>query len=125
MKELTIPYGRQWIDKEDIKSVCKVLNSRLLTSGPNTFFFEKLINKYCKSKFAVCTNSATSALHIACMALGVKKGDNVWTSPISFVASANCAIYCGANVDFVDIDLDTFNFSAKKLEEKLKKTKKN
>jgi UDP-4-amino-4,6-dideoxy-N-acetyl-beta-L-altrosamine transaminase len=125
MQELTIPYGRQYIDKEDIKSVCKVLNSRLLTSGPNVFFFEKLINKYCKSKFAVCANSATSALHIACMALGVKKGDYVWTSSISFVASANCAVYCGANVDLLDIDIDTFNLSPKKLEEKLKKTKKN
>ena len=125
MKEAIIPYGRQYVDKEDIKSVCKVLNSRFLTSGPKVFFFEKLINKYCQSKFAVCANSATSALHIACMALGVKKGDYVWTSPISFVASANCAVYCGANVDFLDIDLDTFNLSSKKLEEKLKRTKKS
>lgn len=125
MKEAIIPYGRQYVDKEDIKSVCKVLNSRLLTSGPKVFFFEKLINKYCQSKFAVCANSATSALHIACLALGVKKGDYVWTSPISFVASANCAIYCGAKVDFLDIDLDTFNLSSKKLEEKLKRTKKS
>ena len=125
MRKLLIPYSRQYVDKDDIKSVYRVLNSRLLTSGPKVIFFEKLINKYCKSKFAVCTNSATSALHIACMALGVTKGDHVWTSPISFVASANCAVYCGATIDFVDINLDTFNLSPKKLEEKLKKTKKN
>jgi len=125
MLKLPIPYARQYIDKQDIKNVCKVLNSKFLTSGPNVILFEKSINKYCKSEFAICVNSATSALHIACMALGVKKGDYVWTSPISFVASANCGVYCGANIDFVDIDLDTFNLSPKKLEEKLKKTKKS
>jgi UDP-4-amino-4,6-dideoxy-N-acetyl-beta-L-altrosamine transaminase len=125
MVKLPIPYGRQYVDKQDIRSVSKVLNSKFLTSGPNANLFEKSINKYCKSKFAVCANSATSALHIACLAMGVKKGDYVWTSPISFVASANCAVYCGANVDFVDIDLGTFNLSPTKLEQKLKKTKKS
>lgn len=125
MIKLPIPYGRQYVDKQDIRSVCKVLNSKFLTSGPNVTLFEESVNKYCKSKFAVCANSATSALHIACLALGVKKGDYVWTSPISFVASANCAVYCGANVDFVDIDLGTFNLSPTKLEQKLKKTKKS
>jgi UDP-4-amino-4,6-dideoxy-N-acetyl-beta-L-altrosamine transaminase len=125
MIKLPIPYGRQYVDKQDIRSVCKVLNSKFLTSGPNVTLFERSVNKYCKSKFAVCANSATSALHIACLALGVKKGDYVWTSPISFVASANCAVYCEANVDFVDIDLGTFNLSPTKLEQKLKKTKKS
>jgi UDP-4-amino-4,6-dideoxy-N-acetyl-beta-L-altrosamine transaminase len=83
--------------------------------------FEKAVSDYCKVKYAFAVNSATSALHIACMALGVRKGDLVWTSPITFVASANCALYCGADVDFVDIDPATYNISVKALEEKLTK----
>jgi UDP-4-amino-4,6-dideoxy-N-acetyl-beta-L-altrosamine transaminase len=114
-----IPYGRQDISQEDINSVIDVLKSDFLTQGPVVLAFEKSVSDYCQSKFAFAVNSATSALHIACLALGVKKGDLVWTSPISFVASANCALYCGAEVDFVDIDAASYNMSVKDLEEKL------
>ena len=124
MLKSIIPYSKQYIDKNDIKNVAKVLRSKFLTTGPEVPIFEKLINKNCNSKYSIAVNSATSALHIACLALGLKKNDIVWTTPISFVASANCAKYCGAKVDFVDIDIDTFNLCPLKLEEKLKKTKK-
>ena len=102
-----IPYGRQDIDQKDIEAVISALKSDWLTQGPSIPKFEKALADYCGVKHAVAVNSATSALHIACLALGVELGDTVWTSPNSFVASANCAIYCGANVDFVDISLDT------------------
>jgi len=115
-----IPYGRQDISEEDIKSVIDVLASDFLTQGPLVPKFENAMSSYCQSQYGVAVNSATSGLHIACLALGLKKGDIVWTSPISFVASANCAIYCGANVDFVDIDPFTYNISINALEEKLK-----
>ena len=114
-----IPYGRQDIDQKDIEAVISALKSDWLTQGPSIPKFEKALADYCGVKHAVAVNSATSALHIACLALGVELGDTVWTSPNSFVASANCAIYCGANVDFVDISLDTGNMCIEALEEKL------
>lgn len=119
-----IPYGKQNIEKDDIKAVLKVLKSDFLTQGPVTPEFEAKISNYTNSKHAVAVNSATSALHISCIALGVGKGDIVWTSPISFVASSNCALYCGASVDFVDIDNESYNMSVEKLEEKLIQAKK-
>ena len=121
MKKLNknIPYGKQLISAQDIKEVKKVLQSDFLTQGPCVSIFEQDINHYCKSKYAVACNSATSALHIACLALGLSKDDYLWTSPISFVASSNCALYCGARVDFVDIDPLTYNLSVSSLEDKL------
>ena len=100
-----IPYGTQNISKNNILNLKKILKSNYLTQGPTVKKFEKIISNYCNSKYAVAVNSATSALHISCIALGLKKNDILWTSPISFVASANCAVHCGAMVDFVDIDL--------------------
>ena len=114
-----IPYGRQEISKDDIKSVIKTLKSDWLTQGPNVQKFEDLVAEKVGSNFAVACNSATSALHLACKSLNLKKGDIVWTSPNSFVASANAAIYCGAKVDFVDIDPLTYNLSIEKLEKNL------
>ncbi len=119
-----ISYSRQAIDKKDINSVQKVLKSNFLTQGPVVPKFEKKISKFVKSKYAVAVNSATSGLHIACLSLGLKKGEILWTTPNSFVASSNCALYCGAKVDFVDINLDDFNICHKKLEIKLKTAKK-
>lgn len=118
-----IPYGRQDISEEDIESVVSVLRSDYLTQGPVVPAFEKSISDYCGAQHALAVNSATSALHIACLALGVGKGDVVWTSPITFVASANCALYCGATVDFVDIDSRTYNLSLERLAEKLARAK--
>jgi UDP-4-amino-4,6-dideoxy-N-acetyl-beta-L-altrosamine transaminase len=114
-----IPYGRQDISQEDINAVVAVLKSDYLTQGPAVPKFEQTVSNYCDARFAVAVNSATSALHIACLALGVGKGDVVWTSPITFVASANCALYCGATIDFVDIDPQTYNMCAEHLAEKL------
>lgn len=114
-----IPYGKQDINQQDIEAVVKVLQSDFLTQGPQVPLFEKAINEVTQSQYAVAVNSATSALHIACLALGVGEGDIVWTSPITFVASANCALYCGASVDFVDIDSETYNLSPIELEKKL------
>lgn len=119
-----IPYGRQDISDADIQAVIEVLRSDYLTQGPVVPAFEKSIANYCGTQHAVAVNSATSALHIACLALGVGKGDVVWTTPITFVASANCALYCGAQVDFVDIDSCTYNMSVERLEEKLVHAKK-
>lgn len=116
---LSIPYGRQDIDSEDIKAVINVLQSDFLTQGPVVHDFEAAISSYVDAQFAVACNSATSALHLACMALGVGHGDRVWTSAITFVASSNCALYCGAEVDFVDIDMATYNMSVDALTEKL------
>ena len=124
MNKNIIPYGRQSIDNRDIKNVVNVLKSDFLTSGPIVEKFEKEIRKYCNSKFSISANSATSALHIACLALGLSKGDILWTTPITFVASANCALYCNAKVDFVDIDSKTFNLSVSNLEKKLISAKK-
>ncbi|HEY2345022.1 MAG TPA: UDP-4-amino-4,6-dideoxy-N-acetyl-beta-L-altrosamine transaminase [Xanthomonadaceae bacterium] len=114
-----IPYGRQDVTQDDIDAVVAVLKSDFLTQGPMVPRFERAIAAHCGAKHAVAVNSATSALHIACMALGLGPGDWLWTSPITFVASANCALYCGAQVDFVDIDPRTYNLCPIKLEEKL------
>ena len=114
-----IPYGRQNISEADIQAVVDVLRSDFLTQGPAVPAFEQAIAGYCGVQHAVAVNSATSALHIACLALDVGPGDWVWTSPITFVASANCALYCGAQVDFVDIDPRTYNLSVECLAEKL------
>ena len=114
-----IPYSRQNISEEDITAITDVLKSDYLTQGPKTPEFEKIVSEYCGVKYGCAVNSATSGLHIACLALGVGKGDIVWTSPISFVASSNCALYCGATVDFVDIDSLSNNMSVISLEEKL------
>jgi len=118
MTEL-IPYGRHNISDEDVQSVVKVLRSDFLTQGPAVPSFENNMTHYCGANFGVAVNSATSALHIACLAFGLGDGDILWTSPITFVASANCAIYCGAQVDFVDIDPDSYNMSVESLERKL------
>lgn len=115
-----IPYGRQSISEADIASVVAVLRSDFLTQGPAVPRFEQALADYCDVGHAVAVNSATSALHLACLALDVGPGDVVWTSPNTFVASANCAVYCGAEVDFVDIDSATFNLSIAALTEKLK-----
>jgi dTDP-4-amino-4,6-dideoxygalactose transaminase len=114
-----IPYGRQDISEADIQSVIDVLKSDYLTQGPMTPAFEKAISEYCGVNFAFAMNSATSALHAACLALDVGPGDVVWTTAVTFAASANCALYCGASVDFVDIDPQTFNLSTDSLETKL------
>lgn len=114
-----LPYGKHNVSQNDIESVINVLNSSNLTQGDNVPKFEYLINNYVKSKFSVLVNSATSALHIACLSLGLSKDDYLWTSPITFVASANCALYCGARIDFVDIDKKTGLMSIEKLEKKL------
>lgn len=120
-----IPYGRQDVSEADIQAVVDVLRSDYLTQGPAVPAFEEAVVSYCKAKHAIAVNSATSALHIACLALGVGKGDIVWTSPITFVASANCALYCGATVDFVDIDPRTYNISIESLTEKLARAEKS
>ena len=114
-----IPYGRQDIHQTDIDAVVNVLRSDFLTQGPVVPAFENAVATHCDVRYAVAVNSATSALHIACLALGVANGDIVWTSPITFVASANCARYCGADVDFVDIDPITYNMSVECLRSKL------
>jgi UDP-4-amino-4,6-dideoxy-N-acetyl-beta-L-altrosamine transaminase len=114
-----IPYGRQDITQADIDAVVEVLRSDFLTQGPMVPRFEKAIADYAGARYAVAANSATSALHIACLALGVGPEDRVWTSPVTFVASANCARYCGAQIDFVDIDPRTYNLSPVALEQKL------
>jgi len=114
-----IPYGRQSIDDTDVQAVVEVLRSDFLTQGPAVPAFEKSVASLCGASHAVAVNSATSALHLASLALGVGPGDIVWTSPITFVASANCARYCGASVDFVDIDQRTYNMGVGALERKL------
>ncbi len=114
-----IPYGRQSISDEDVEAVVAVLRSDWLTQGPAVPRFEAAVAAYTGAKHAVAMNSATSALHVACLALGVGPGDWVWTSPNTFVASANCAYYCGAEVDFIDIDPRTYNLSISALEAKL------
>ncbi len=114
-----IPYGRQEITESDIDSVVQVLRSDYLTQGPVVPKFEAGVAAYCGAKHALAVNSATSALHIACLALELGPGDLLWTSPLTFVASANCALYCGAKVDFVDVDSRTFNICPIALEKKL------
>jgi len=114
-----IPYGKQDIKQEDIDCVIDVLKSDFLTQGPKVPEFENVLAQHTGARYAFAVNSATSALHIACLALGLKAEDWLWTSPITFVASANAGRYCGANVDFVDIDPDTYNICPKKLQQKL------
>ncbi|MDH5189715.1 MAG: UDP-4-amino-4,6-dideoxy-N-acetyl-beta-L-altrosamine transaminase [Nitrosopumilus sp.] len=118
-----IPYGRQSISEDDIQAVVDVLRSDFLTQGPIVPKFEKKVCDYTTAKYAIAVNSGTSALHLACLALGLTKGDWFWTTPVSFVASANCGLYCGAQVDFVDIDPLTWNMSTEKLKEKLVQAK--
>lgn len=120
-----IPYGKQEIIQQDIDSVIGVLTSDFLTQGPQVPLFEGAIKNAVNAEYALAVNSATSALHIACLALGVGKGDVVWTTPITFVASANCALYCGADIDFVDIDSVTYNLSPTFLARKLSHAKEN
>ena len=114
-----IPYGRQDISQADIDAVVAVLRSDFLTQGPAVPLFEKAVSAYCGARHGVAVNSATSALHIACLALDLGPGDWLWTSPNTFVASANSGLYCGAQVDFVDIDPRTYNMSPQTLESKL------
>lgn len=114
-----IPYGHQDITQEDIDAVVEVLRSDYLTQGPMVPRFEQSLAAYCGAKHAVAVNSATSALHLACLALGLRPNDWLWTSPITFVASANCGLYCGASVDFVDIDPNTYNLCPNALARKL------
>ncbi|GAD87968.1 putative aminotransferase [Vibrio halioticoli NBRC 102217] len=119
-----IPYGKQDISQEDINHVIEVLKSDFLTQGPKVPAFESALTQFTHSKYALAVNSATSALHIACLALELGEGDWLWTSPITFVASANCGLYCGAKVDFVDINPKTYNMCPIQLEKKLKLAKK-
>ena len=114
-----IPYGKQDINQQDIDAVVAVLQSDFLTQGPQVPLFEQALIEHTGAEYAVACNSATSALHLACLALGLGEGDWLWTTPITFVASANCGLYCGAQVDFVDIDPITYNLCPKALEQKL------
>ncbi len=118
-ESVNIPYGRHWICEEDIRSVVDTLRSERITQGPKIEEFERALTEYCGAKFAVAVNSGTSALHIACVASGAKDGDEVITSPITFVASANCAVYCGAKPVFADICLKTYNIAPEEIEKKI------
>ncbi len=119
-----IPYSRQKIFKDDINKVVNVLKSDFLTKGPLVKEFEDKISRKFSSKYVVSSNSGSSSLHLACLAIGIKKGDIVWTVPITYAASANCALNCGAKIDFVDICNQTFNISIIDLKKKLKLAKK-
>ena len=119
-----IPYSRQSINKQDIASVSHVLKSNFLTQGPFVEKFEKKMTNVVRSKYAVASNSGSSALHLACLSLGLGSKDIVWTVPNTFAASANCAINCGAVIDFVDIDPDTLNISIDSLKKKIDLRKK-
>lgn len=118
-----IPYGKQDITEQDKEQILRILNSDFLTQGPQVPLFETKIAEYCNVKHAVASNSGTSSLHLACLALGLQEGDLVWTTPITFVASANCALYCKADIDFVDIDRHTFNICVKALQSKLQEAR--
>lgn len=120
-----LPYGCQNISRSDLKIVRDVMKSEYLTQGPTIEKFEEIISNYCNVKYSVSVNSATSALHLGCLALGLKEGDILWTSPNSFVASANVGVYCGAKVDFIDINSKSYNIDPNKLEIKLVEAKKN
>ena len=120
-----ISYGKQSINQDDIDAVVSVLKSDFLTQGPKIIEFENDLASYCGSKYAKVVNNATSALHLAYLAIGLEPGDIVWTTPNTFVATANAALYCGAIVDFVDIDPRTHNLSTDYLKEKLIQAKKN
>ena len=121
---MRIPYSKQYIDYSDILGVKKVLKSKYLTQGPIVKNFEKKISEYVKSKYAIAVSNASAGLHISCLALGLKKKDIMWTVPNTFVATANCGLHCGANIDFVDIDNETNNISLEKLKIKLEISKK-
>ena len=114
-----IPYGKQDINQADIDSVVDVLHSDFLTQGPKVIEFEKNLSDYCKAKYTKVVNNGTAALHLAYLAIGLKKDDIVWTTPNTFVATANSALYCGATIDFVDINPKTYNLSIDCLKEKL------
>jgi UDP-4-amino-4,6-dideoxy-N-acetyl-beta-L-altrosamine transaminase len=120
-----IPYGQQNINQQDIDAVIAVLKSDWLTQGPMIERFEQAVAAYCQVSYAVAVSSATAALHLSCLALNLEPGDRFWTSPNTFVASANCGLYCGAKVDFVDIDPVTYNLSIDELEKKLILAEKN
>ena len=120
-----IPYSKQSINDDDINEVIKVLKSEMITQGPLVERFEKTICSYTSSNYSVLTNSATSALHISCLALGLREGDVLWTSPNSYVASANVGLLCNAEVDFVDIDSETYNMCSSALSMKLRDAEKN
>lgn len=120
-----IPYARQAINDDDINSVIEILKSDWLTTGPAIEAFEQACATYCQARYAIALSNATAGLHLACLALHLGSGDILWTTPNTFVASSNCALYCGAKVDFVDIDPKTYNFSAEKFAEKLKIAKQN
>lgn len=114
-----IPYGRQCIEEDDIEAVVKVLRSDYVTTGPAVTEFEKIVAEYTGAKYAVAVSNGTAALHLACLAAGIKEGDEVITTPVTFAASANCALYCGAKPVFVDIEPDTYNIDPTKIEEKI------
>lgn len=114
-----IPYGRQCIEEDDIEAVVEVLRSDYVTTGPAVAEFEKTVAEYTGAKYAVAVSNGTAALHVACLAAGLKEGDEVITTPITFAASANCVLYCGAKPVFVDIEPDTYNIDPTKIEEKL------
>ncbi|MEA1081443.1 UDP-4-amino-4,6-dideoxy-N-acetyl-beta-L-altrosamine transaminase [Marinobacter qingdaonensis] len=119
-----IPYGKQDINQADVDAILEVLNSDFLTQGPKVPAFEAKVAGHVGARHALAVNSATSALHIACLALGLGRGDWLWTTPVTFVASANCGLYCGAQVDFVDIDPNTYNLCPKALAAKLDQAEK-
>lgn len=114
-----IPYGRQWIDEDDIEAVAETLRSDYLTTGPKIAEFEKLVADYAGAKYAVAVSNGTAALHIACLAAGIKEGDEVITTPITFVASANCILYCGATPVFADIDPASYNIDPNEIRKKI------
>lgn len=120
-----IPYGKQDINRDDINAVIEVLQSDFLTQGPRVPAFEQCVADYTGARYGCAVNSATSALHLACLALGLAPGDELWTTPVTFVASANCALYCGARVNFVDIDPRTYNLCPDKLESQLAEASKS
>ena len=123
--KIRIPYSCQSIDDDDIQSVVNVLKADFITQGPKVDEFEKKISEYLQSEYCISVNSATSALHLACLALELGKNDVLWTSPNSFVSSATCGLMCGANIDFVDIHPETYNMSIEALRIKLENAKKN
>lgn len=111
-----IPYGRQWIDEDDIKAVIDTLKSDFLTTGPKIEEFERAVAQYTGAKYAVAVSNGTAALHLACLAAGITTGDEVITSPITFAASSNCVLYCGAKPVFADIDMDSYNINPREIE---------
>ncbi|MBU1926081.1 MAG: aminotransferase class I/II-fold pyridoxal phosphate-dependent enzyme, partial [Candidatus Omnitrophica bacterium] len=117
----TIPYGKQFVNKEDIQAVIDVLKSAWITQGPKIEEFEAALCKYTGAKYAVVVSNGTAALHLSCLAAGIKQGDEVITSPITFVASANCVLYCGGRPIFADVEGDTANIAPQNIEKKINK----